>query len=498
MPAILPEEEFLKLPVIALKGLETKRDAVYSEWQKFFLPYLDSMLSFWWLCFWVTLLYLAVRFLVLPTIKIVGTQTTHNSVVEEGNLSAFQRFYSRIFSLHEIRQDIALQLFGGAILIGYISTFSQWQMNPATTVQGEAVNALVCWPFFQNCKDWLWMQTMPYGYSQNTVFMGMFGLVALAAYGLLSKRFFLAHFCILILFIFKVYLCLISMFYNIPYDLYHNFFNIIFLFLPHKRFFGSFTLIWFYFLSTASKIHPTWVWGGYFNELELGLALIPRGWEIFPCNLVIFMEMVISWFLLSHRKWLQRSVFSFFCFFHLYSGTIVGYHYPSIVMPPLLIFFGTLFRPFEKVPFGKSSIACWMLMLLLFTGQMYVLTNGKDPKLTLEGVNFSLYMFDANHQCRVTVTDEYNNTLVQEDSIKAINRCNPWAYLVRQQRNFCQRPSAQKFQFRIISSINGGPFYEIVNEQNLCSLRYKAFGTNDWIKDQKAAPAVGRAKENMY
>jgi hypothetical protein len=328
--------------------------------------------------------------------------------------------------------------------------------------------------------------------------MVFFGFVILAAYGLMVRKYVLAHACMLFLFVTKLYFMFATLIHNSNYEYYHTLFCMVFVFLPRKRFFGSLMVVWCYFLSTAAKIHPTWVWGSYFSSLETGLPLAPSGWEPLFTNFVIFMEMVMSWFMFSSRKWLQRSVFAFFVFFHLYSGILVGYRYPVIVMPSLLIFFGSLFRPFPSIPLNRASLPGWILIVSMLVIQMYNHTLPSDPKLTLEGDYYGLFMFEANHQCRIAFADEQGRTLYSHDYISARHRCDPWVELTAAQQKFCKYAPQSKIKFTEIHSINGGPFYEIVNEPDLCSLNYKPFADNVWIKDETTASMVGRPLKNIY
>jgi hypothetical protein len=509
---LLSHDAFLRLPIIALKGLEGQPPADYSAFQIFLLPYVDRLQTFWWLCFAAVLAVLLSRYFILPlaTRRRTGIDlpcppfTTGDAPPETAGKgrslpARLKRFYVKLFSLGEVEHDVALRLYGGAILIGYLATFRFWQTGTDTTI--DAARPLyhgICWPFFQSCGDWLWLRTLPYGYSQTTLYMALFGVMLLAAYGLMVRRVVLAHACMLALFVCRMYLMLLTLDHNANFDYYHTLFNIVFLFLPQKRFFGSLVLVWCYFLSTAAKIHPSWVWGGYFSSLQQGLPLTPRGMEPFFTNFIIGMEMVASWFLFSRHKGLQRSVFAFFVFFHLYSGILVGYHYPTIVLPPLLIFFGQLYRPFPGVPLSRKAIPGWILIASLLVIQLSGHAYSGDTKLTLQGDYYGLYMFEANHECRETLADERGNPIAINDHVNARFRCDPWTGMTVAQQRYCASDPKPKIRFTMIHSINGGPFYKIVDEADLCSLRYKPFAANAWIKDETTAPMVGRPLKNYY
>lgn len=413
-------------------------------------------------------------------------------------LEDFKKLYWKIFSLKEIESDVAVRLFGGAVLLGFLASFNGWEGSYLTTINAANYGSALCWPFFQNCYDWFFMTARPDGYIQNTIFMGMLGLIFLAAYGLLSQKYTLAHICILILFFWKLYVTSISYQYNANYDYYQTCFAFIFLFVPHKRFFGSLAVVFFYFLSTATKIHESWTLGTYFTAMKTGLPIFPKEMTILLTNLVIFMEMFASWFLFSKNKLIQRTVFFFFVIFHLYSGTLVGYHYPTIVTPSLLIFFGPLFKPFNLVPQDIKSFPGWTLILVLFCAQMISHTIPGDEKLTLEGNFYGLYMFEANHQCAIRAYDEKNSPVFSLDNVSARNRCDPYRYWFRLNQRYCQAQNPPKYSFKMTHSINGGPFYLIVDEPDLCALEYKPFSKNDWIKTEKEAKPTARPRQNFY
>ena len=414
-------------------------------------------------------------------------------------LSRIGEIYKKLFSIDEISNDLAVRLFGGAVLLGFLASFRGWEGNAVTALPGVTDGAALCWPFLQNCYDWIFMTVRPYGYVQNTIFMIMLGVIFMGSYGLIAKRYTLAHVCIFILFLWKMYIVSINYRYNANYDYYQTTFAFIFLFLPHKRFFGSLAVVFFYFLSTGTKIHESWTLGTYFSSMVTDLPIFPKGTTMIWTNGLIFMEMIGAWFLFSSNKYLQRTAFVFFALFHLYSGTLVGYHYPTIVTPSLLIFFGPLFVPFKKVPLDVKSFPGWLTMLALFCCQMISHTIPGDEKLTMEGNFYGLYMFEANHQCAIRFYDENGKAIFNYDSASARHRCDPYRYLVRfQKKNCLPHNEGKKFSFKMTHSINGGPFYLIVDEPDACSLKYKAFSHNEWIKTEDEAKPTARPRKNYY
>jgi hypothetical protein len=493
---LLPPSELDALPIIELPGLQGNPPTGYTVLQEILLPYVDIIHALWWVALCMTIICLLTRFIVKPLLK--GESTTPAiPEVQKAHLGIVG-CYKRLFSIQEIENDVLVRWFGGAVLLGFLATFRYWQFNVETTAQAARAGNFTCWPFFQHCTDWIFLNAFPQGYSQSNLYMALFGLMVLAAYGLATRRAVMAHFSIAMLLLAKGYFTLINFFYNGNYDYYQTAFTLVFLFLPHKRFFASLAVVMFYTLSTVAKIHPSWTLGLYFTSLAPGMPIFPNAIVPLMTNLVIFMEMIMAWFMFSHRVWLQRGVFAFFCLFHVYSGTLVGFHYPTIVMPALIVCFGALFRPFTHVPLDRKSIAGWSLMAMLWGLQIIPLTIAGDAKLTLEGNFYGLYMFEANHQCQMSISNNDGSIQMQRNGISARFRCDPWPFLFTAQQRYCKSPNPQKIHFRLNHSINGGPFYEIVNEDDLCALTYKPFSHNDWIKMPPEAKPVGRPVKNLF
>lgn len=410
-------------------------------------------------------------------------------------LAGLRDWYRGFFSIQEIEDDVALKWMAGAILLGFFVTFNSWMYFEGTTVKAVENSTFVCWPIFQNCQSLIWMSTLPEGYSQMIFFMAMFGLMVGTAFLMQKGMWAYVHMAILVLFVAKIYFMIMSHNHKGNYDYYHNSFCILYLFARHKLFFLRFVLVFFYFLSTASKIYPSWIIGEYFTTMKTGLPIFPFGSEAIMTNIVIMMEMIFSWFLLSNNRILQRLVLIFFITFHLYSGILVGYRYPSTVLPALIILFGPWFR-FVPPPTGASSVFGWAFMGALTIAQLTPHLMPGDEKLTLEGNYFGLYMFEANHQCFATIS-EGDKVLQSLRVSNARFRCNPYDMWFPAKHKYC-RPGSGPIKMQFTHSVNGRPFREIVNEPDICQLSYSAFGRNSWIKDESSAPIVGVPVKNTY
>lgn len=418
------------------------------------------------------------------------------------NLENLKHWYDRTFSVTEIYESQALKAALAALLFAYFLTFNVWVNEFRFTVEAVKEGAHLCWPYALNCGDWYFLSGLPYGYTANIFYMGLFALMGWSALSMWTGKWRTAHVLIWPLFVWKIVMVLwLSMAQVGNYEYYHIVFSVILLALPHKLFFLKFSVVWFYFLSVAAKIHPAWTLGLYFTSLKTGLPVLPDALMPIWTNAVIFMEMIAAWWLLGPKgKW-QRLVFAFFVFFHLYSGVLVGYRYPATVLPMLFILFGPWYEH-TKIPKGWKTLPGWILIGLLGLGQSVSHLIPGDEKSTMEGNFYGLYMFEANHQCRENVTiyrkNETPEILVKE-SFQARNRCDAYRVWFKYKQLCKNDSSVDRVEVEFDHSINGNPFYRIIDVPDICALDYKPFSRNHWIKTSKeGAELIGYPMKNYY
>jgi len=341
----------------------------------------------------------------------------------------FFHWYKKFFSIVEIENSKVLQWFFGATLFSYFIIFQNLITRQILTIDAVVNNTYQCWPYFQNCSGLYFLRTLPEGYSQPILYMVLFGVIILSVYLAWKKDWVLAHLSMLVLFSWQFFVMFVMSKSAVAnYDYYLTVFAIIYLFLPFKLFFLKLAFVVLYFLATTIKIDDGWILGTYFSALKTGLPIFPDAIIPFITNLVIFMQMIGAWFLLSSNKFLQRTALFYFVTFHLYSGILVYFRYPSMVLPSLLILFGPMYSV-TSVPLQKKTIIGWAFIGLLFIFQFLSIIIPGDERLTGEGNKYGLYMFEANHQCISTATiysiDGSSEKSVRESNI-ARNRCDPY------------------------------------------------------------------------
>lgn len=412
-----------------------------------------------------------------------------------------QHKYDRLFSLHELYDSKVLKAALAVVWFAFFVTFNRWTAEFRFTLEAVEQGRHLCWPYFQSCGDWYFLSGLPYGYTVNIWYMGVFAILGLSAWAMANGAWRAAHAWLWPLFIWKALVVLVfSMAQVGNYEYYHLVFSFILLACPHKLFFLKFSLVWFYFLSTAAKIHPTWTLGVYFTSLKTGLPIFPDSLTPLFTNLVILAEMVGAWWLLGSKNLWQRLMFVFFVIFHLYSGVLVGYRYPATVLPMLVILFGSWYQ-YTAPPGGWKTLPGWLLMAFLGVGQSLSHFIPGDEKLTMEGNFYGLYMFEANHQCVSDVTiyrSEQAPENIRKESFQARNRCDAYRLWFKQQQNCKNDPTVERIAVTFDHSLNGAPFYRIVDTSDICRLDYKALGRNEWIKLPPEAPTVGYPMRNYY
>ena len=427
-------------------------------------------------------------------------QTLFSSPLERAIASA----YHRLFSVAEIESTPLLQIALGALLLSVFCGLSRWFYSASISVSSYLNNEYTCWPYFQNCGEWYFLEALPFGYSQSILFMGAFALMALTAYLMYRKRWALVHACMLFLWTGKAaILFLFTQQLAANYDYYDTILLFVILVFPHKLFFARLTFVLLYFLAATIKIHEGWVLGSYFTSLTTGLPVFGNMLSPVVTNFVIFMQIIGSWLLLSRNKYLHLVAFLYFILFHLYSGILVGFRYPTVALVMLLVLFGIAWRETPRaVPLDRRSIAGWCFVALMFVVQFIPISIVGDHKLTLEGNYYGLFMFEANHQCVSRTVTHYQDGTTYErvkQSMDAKWRCDPYEYWFAI-KNHCERDArTERVEWTFDHSINGNPFYRIVDSPDACVLSYRAFEHNEWILlPENGAQIAGYALENFY
>ena len=402
-----------------------------------------------------------------------------------------------IFSISEVAQSKVLQALAVTFLITFLITFSGWSSQGFTSKYAKAI----CLPHLaESCtfyKNIIPLIPLPYGYSQTIFFVFLFSFIALGMYALYIKKFQYLFIALVLLWSYKLYI--VYGFDSGNYDYYDLIFVALFLFTKNKLYWLRVFFLVLYFLASTIKIHEGWILGTYFTSLETGLPIFGNYFAPVITNLVIISQMIFSWFLFKPKDTLAFKLsFFYFLFFHLYSGILVEYRFMISSLPLLVILF---WLP-KEVSYKKDEgfFPELLFVFILFLQLIAIIIPG-DQKMTLEGNKYGLYMFEANHQCIANYTINYINsssTIVTKKSSDAHNRCDPYDYVYTYKYK-CFQSGVKSIMLTFDHSINGGPFFRIIDSENICKLTYYPFKHNTWIKlPEGEAKIIGYPVKNFY
>ena len=394
--------------------------------------------------------------------------------------------YFDYFQLQEFRDSTRLQFIAYFLLLSFAYIFSTWTEYEVTSRVESKSSTTLCWPHFQNCK-WLHFLTVPpQGYSYYLLFIVLSLFVALACFCLYNKRYVLFHIFASLLIVWEFFFIFFWSMNQIANYYYYHFVLLFFLLFASPRLLSlRVVFVFLYFLAGQVKFHKGWVLATYFTTLKSGMLQVPDLVAPLMCWLVILLEVIGSWWLLSNNLRMRFFIVSLFVLFHLYSAQYVGFDYPFTVMPHLLLLFACRDKiNLAEFSFRKCKVGICAMSLGLILHLIGDLIPG-DEKWTLEGYSYGLYMFDANHQCRshITINDVSGSSKSEtQESIMSRQRCDPYSQLMKIKTICFSNPNVKSVKWTFDHSINGEPFFRMVDESNACSLDYKAFRHNKWIR----------------
>jgi hypothetical protein len=239
------------------------------------------------------------------------------------------------YNTKEIQDSTILKGVCLLLLASFYATFNRWVDYPYGTISSLYDKSFVCPPYFENCYKLFFLEIHPYGFSLSFFYLSLFLLLVFSAYSAYKNNWYNVQTTILIFVVWKLFYGFVltyGVFGN--FDYYDCAIGILIVFAKNKEYFIKLLLVLFYFLASSIKIHEGWILGNYFNSFLIGAPLIPQNLLPFFTNIVIFMQLVGCWFLLSNNKKIYYTTLSFFVFFQTYSGIIVNYkqseHLPTI------------------------------------------------------------------------------------------------------------------------------------------------------------------------
>ena len=366
--------------------------------------------------------------------------------------------------------------------------FSSFSHRLSPTSDGQ-----MCWPHWQSCRILPLPDGFPSSYANSYLFTAVFGVCLLTLWAVFRNKakIYLPALAVLTAFkIFYHYFWHVTGMQNFEY--FHLVPTLAFLINSKNRIWGA-QVAWAlcYFLASAVKISEAWLVGSYFSALSQGLPLMPNFSIPFVTQSLILFEIFASWALLTSKY--RKRAFWAWTFFHVYSVILVGFHYPVRCIAMLWILFLPLIHPQVFSREYQSKPKALNGVMLLFAGvlvgmQMLPFLYEEDARSSLRFEGYGYNMFDANFQCFGKIT--VHKALGPPRVFSYVNqnsrfRCNPRLFLEKVHQR-CENSPGSRVALELTKSINGGPFYRIVDLADACHVQFSLFGENDWILSDTA------------
>lgn len=406
--------------------------------------------------------------------------------------------YRSLFSIDEIERDRGLQRLYWALIAGFFISFIFWVSDRTVTLEAVQSGTHVCLPYFQNCESLFFLSEVSW---LSPAFLYAFLTLTLVGSMMFALRgnWLRANVLIWPAALWKIfYLGLLANGAGTDYEYFHLPVLFVFMISANKWYFSRLTFVVVYTLSATMKFDSSWIVGNYFSSLEFGLPLFPNVLVPFITNAVSIFEIFTPWLLLSgNRKWRWFALASWIAF-HIYSVQLVDFRYPLHCLTMVLaLFYEAPTSSWRKRT--HKDFASYMVLATLYLLTLLPAIIPGDAKYNLKSMKMGVRMFDANHQCTssLVVTHKDGRTeTIRLASKSAMKRCPPYVVWY-QARNICRDSAIESVSWKFNSSVNGGPFYTLVDRANICGTRYEIFEKNDWfLEPEDSAPVAGYPKRN--
>jgi len=347
---------------------------------------------------------------------------------------------------------------------------------------------------FLRCHEWPLPGAMPGSYANGLLFAAVLGLIVFTFWQILrdNRRIWLPSLGALLAF--KIFYDFIWHFSELQnFDFFHLLPLAAFLLNTRDRLGGA-RMMWVLLLSLSAivKLSDAWIAGSYFSTLKLGLPLFPDGSIPLITNGVILFEIFGSLALFS-RKW-AKPVFWTWVAFHVYSTILVGFTYP---VRCLALIFALFYKPEPfRWPLPQLNGCTRILLFTFATLQLVPRFFAEDPHRTLRFEGYMFNMFQANYQCSAELEyseGEQKKVLTISENT-ARKRCSPFYFLQRAQ-HLCRR-TGNNVALKLDQSLDGKPFYRIIDLSDACRAEARLLGKNAWLKSELESDLIGYPDRN--
>lgn len=266
-----------------------------------------------------------------------------------------------------------------------LSLYFWWSMIPELTT---AMNGY-CWPAFPACES-----LRPFSSVSIFGIRAIYLIAGLSCAGFFAlKKWIPAWWTLLACELLKLFIFAQDFRFMGNYHYILFLFGFVFLFLPQRMSVIPALWVLVYVSAGALKLNSEWISGAALDRVPIWGDRFVSELQVY----VIFIEIVLSWLLLSRtRAFFWIAVFHLACF-HAASYFIVGFYYPAIcfVILGFLVWLSRASFPLPR-PQGRAA---WILLIVFVIAQARFHLASKDGALTGVGRLGALNMFDVSSDC---------------------------------------------------------------------------------------------------
>lgn len=330
-----------------------------------------------------------------------------------------KNFFSK--NIKEIQDHKNLVWFGVVLSLTHLLTGYFWW----TRVHFDS--SMICWGFFSQCQR-------VYGvfFGLEKLILGFYSGLAVVCAALFGfKKVKPAYFVLVSLSVFKIIVHISD--YRLMGN-YHYMANILyfsFLLLPYKEATIKVFVLMFYFTAGLIKFNSEWLSGlAMARQPAVSGKLLEVG-----CVLVIFLELIGTFYLISKKRLYFWLIFVSYIAFHIFSWHVVGYFYPLIMFSMLTFFVIS--------PLGleiKSKYYIGGIIGVFMSVQVGVLVLFSNSALSGEGRILSLNMLDAYSVCQNSLFIKSKGETIEYNPVNDLEiriHCDPLV-LIRQAELTCR------------------------------------------------------------
>ncbi|TSC86215.1 MAG: hypothetical protein G01um10148_721 [Parcubacteria group bacterium Gr01-1014_8] len=388
--------------------------------------------------------------------------------------------YQKFFSLSEFLPSENARILFFIALAYQMFLFATFVGDDAGTVQAYQSNVYTCWPFFQQCGEWYFLNLKQYGYSQTALYGFLFILQTVALFAAIRGRWLAAHGIFLLTWLWEAFFLLVLSYEaGEAYSYLHLLLSAVLLFAACKEWTARALVVFLYVLGGVTEFYRAYILDG----LPKDMPLIPAGVELWFVHGAFALQWIGVWYLLSKDARYRRGVLSVFVAFHVYAGVVFEQYYMLLIVPilPALFWFDVPAKKPSGTYIWRMAIIC--LGLLMMHAWIIFALHSRSFTFARPHLGIATYFPATSGVSLATVRYEDGTEKVIKGAWQNRPcRCSPYTRWFELKALCRGEPPIREIFWSLDLSFAHEPLHRVIETANVCALDFSIFQTNDWIQ----------------